>query len=147
MGRGREPLFSPGIRPATPAGRARKAFGITLSMAWILWPILELATSGASAGHMLAAYATAGVWVAIYMGWILARIQEPTDAQNIALLSVLLAIAVALTIADLPSWSVLIVYCASGGGISISNDRWAARWIIVCTAVCGDRPVRGAGRS
>ena len=138
IGIGREPIFAPGLRPATPAGRARKAVGICLSMAWLLWPVLELATSGATVWRMLAAYAGIAVWVAIYMGWILARIQEPTDTQNILLLSVLLAGAVALTIADRPAWSVLFVYCATAGGISISNDRWAARWIITCTAVSAD---------
>ncbi len=136
VGIGREPIFAPGLRPATPAGRARKAFGISLSIAWILWPILELATSGAPAWRMVAVYAGVGAWIAIYMGWILARIQEPTDTQNLLLLSVLLAGAVALTVADRPSWAVLFVYCATAGGIAINNDRWAARWIIGCTAVC-----------
>lgn len=136
LGVGREPIFAPGLRPATPAGRWRKAIGISLSMAWLLWPILDLATSGDPAWRMIAVYAGAAAWVAIYMGWILARIQEPTDTQNLLLLSILLAGAVVLTIADRPSWSVLFVYCASAGGISISNDRWAARWILVCTGVC-----------
>ena len=124
------------MRPTTSAGRWRKALGISLSMAWILWPILELATSGAPAWRMLAVYTGVSVWIAVYMGWIVLRIDEPTDTENIVLLSVLLAGAISVTIADRESWSVLFVYCATAGGMAIENDRWGARWILVCTAAC-----------
>ncbi len=137
LGIGREPVFAPGLRPATPAGRARKALGIGLSMAWLLWPILDLATSGASAGRMVAVYAGIIAWLAIYLFWVLGRVQEPSDRENLVWLSILLLGAIVLTSLDRVSWSVLFVYCASAGGISISNDRWAARWIIGCTVACG----------
>ena len=41
-----------------------------------------------------------------------------------------------LSVADRGSWAVLFVYCSSAGGIALSDDRWAARWIILCTALC-----------
>lgn len=136
LGPGREPLFAPGLRPATPAGRVRKAVGISLSMGWLLWPIIDLATSGSPPWRMVASYVCLAVWLAIYLGWVLGRVDDPSDREDLVWLSVLLAGAVALTAADRVAWSVLIVYCASAGGISLTNDRWAARWIILCTAVC-----------
>ena len=59
---GREPIFAPGLRPSTPAGRLRKSLGIGLSMAWLLWPILDLATSDAPAWRMVVVYAGLVVW-------------------------------------------------------------------------------------
>jgi two-component system sensor histidine kinase DesK len=133
---GREPMFAPGLRPATPAGRARKALGILFSMAWLIWPLIELTTSGAPAWRMVVVLAAIGVWVAIYLVWVLGRVQEPSDRENLVFLSVLLLGAVTLTVFDRGSWSVLFVYCSSAGGISLGNDRWAARWVIFCTLIC-----------
>jgi two-component system sensor histidine kinase DesK len=136
----REQIFAPGLRPATPAGRLRKTVGISLSMAWLLWPILELATSGAPAWRMVASYGGMAAWLAIYFVWVLANPGGPAqddDRQTLMWLVVLLAGAAALTAADRGSWSVLFVYSSAAGGIALNDDRWAARWIFVCTAVCG----------
>jgi two-component system sensor histidine kinase DesK len=136
----REQIFAPGLRPATPAGRVRKAIGISFSMAWLLWPILDLATSGAPAGRMVAVYAGLAAWLAVYFVWVLdnpgGRRGEDDDRRTLVWLVVLLAGAVALTAGDRESWSVLFVYSAAAGGIGLTNDRWGARWIFVCTAAC-----------
>ena len=133
---GREPIFAPGLRPSTPAGRLRKGIGIGLSMAWLLWPVIEVAASGDPAWRLVAVYAALVAWLAIYLFWVLGRVQEPSDRENLVWLACLLVGAVALSAGDRVSWSVLFVYCAAAGGISLSNDRWAARWIIGCTVVC-----------
>jgi two-component system sensor histidine kinase DesK len=135
----REQIFAPGLRPATPAGRVRKAVGISFSMAWLLWPILDLATSGAPAWRMAAAYAGLVGWLAVYFVWVLANPggREEDDRRTLLWLVVLLVGAAALTAGDRVSWCVLFVYSSAAGGIGLTNDRWAARWILLCTAVCG----------
>jgi two-component system sensor histidine kinase DesK len=136
LGIGREPIFAPGLRPATPAGRARKALGIGLSMAWLLWPILDLATADEPAWRMAVVYAAVVAWLGIYLFWVLGRVTEPSDRENLVFLSLLLLGAIVLSVADRGSWAVLFVYCSSAGGMALNNDRWAARWIIVCTVAC-----------
>jgi two-component system sensor histidine kinase DesK len=136
LGPGREPILAPGLRPSTPAGRVRKGLGIGMSMAWLLWPILDLATAHEPAWRMAVVYAAVVAWLAIYLFWVLGRVTEPSDRENLVFLALLLFGAVVLSVADRGSWAVLFVYCSSAGGIALSNDRWAARWIILCTAAC-----------
>jgi two-component system sensor histidine kinase DesK len=132
----REPIFAPGLRPATPAGRARKALGISLSLAWLAIPIIDLANGDPSWERVVIVLLGLVAWGVVYLGYVLARRGERTTRQTMVWLLTLVAITTTLTLADRPSWAILLVYCSAAGGIALDDDRWAARWILFCTALC-----------
>jgi two-component system, NarL family, sensor histidine kinase DesK len=133
----RQPLFAPGLRPDSPAGRLRKTVGISLSLGWIAIPIVDLVGSGTPWWRIVVVLAGLVVWGAIYLGYVLRREPERDSRLTLGWLLALAAIAVTLSVADRWSWAILLIYCSAAGGIALTNDRWAARWILGCTVLCG----------
>jgi two-component system, NarL family, sensor histidine kinase DesK len=131
----REPIFAPGLRPTTPAGRLRKTVGISLSLGWLAIPVVDLAGSHPAWWRVALVAVAMAVWFVVYLGYVLARPPIGRQRDTLIWLLVLAAIAVVLTVADRPTWAILVIYCSAAGGISLDDDRWAARWIFGCTGL------------
>lgn len=125
-------MFMPGALPRTAADWRRKRIAINVSFLWLAFPILDLA--GAHPSPLRAACVAVGAlaFVVVYNRIPRGRpASEPTvdAAPSLALLA---AIAMTLTLADRPSWSLLFVFAAISGAMRLGR-RDAAAWIGVCT--------------
>jgi two-component system sensor histidine kinase DesK len=112
---------------------------------FILVPIVTAITNtGSVREHVLAitgAVAFSGVYVWLIMTWF----EEKAYWRSLALVGVMLMLAVALTIADRPSWGFLFTYCAACVGLVVPSDLGMPAVILCAGAAFGATVVAGGG--
>jgi two-component system, NarL family, sensor histidine kinase DesK len=130
--------------PHEPLGRAR-VLGLMVWGLFIVVPVLTAITNTGSAGeHVLAiagAVAFSGFYVRLVMTWF----EEKAYWRSVALVGMMLVLAVALTIADRPSWGFLFTYCAACVGLAVPSDLGMPAVIFCAGVAFGATVVAGGG--
>ena len=134
--RGDLPFFQPGVRPTTSGARLLKGLMLVLSMGWLAIPVVDLVTAHAGAARTVGALAAFAAWLAVYIAGIVGP-RRLSTRETLVWAGALSAIAAALTVADRPSWGTLYVYCAIAGAMTLDPARYAIRWVLGITALCG----------
>jgi two-component system sensor histidine kinase DesK len=128
--------------PHEALGRAR-VLGLIIWALFIVVPIVTAITdTGSTVEHILAiagAVAFSGVYVWLVMTWW----EEDAYWRSLALVGVMLMLAVALTIADRPSWGFLFTYCAACVGLVAASDLGMPAVILCAAAAFGATVVAG----
>jgi two-component system sensor histidine kinase DesK len=125
-------MLMPGAIPRTPQEWRRKRIAINVSFLWLLFPVFDLAGSHPSPLRAGCAAVAVVAFVALYnriprLGQLLETTKDVAPT-----LAVLATIAMALTLADRPSWSILFIFAAIAGAMRLQR-RDAALWIFLCT--------------
>ncbi|MGH2941540.1 MAG: sensor histidine kinase [Solirubrobacteraceae bacterium] len=124
-------MFMPGTVPLTAADRRRKRIAINVAFLWTLFPLSDLADSHPGTLRALLALGALALFAAVYN--LLPR-QSPQPRLSCAPtlgLALLTVIAVAMTVAERSSWSLLFVFTAIAGAMRLSR-RDAGLWIVFC---------------
>ncbi|MEA2154186.1 MAG: two-component system, NarL family, sensor histidine kinase DesK [Solirubrobacteraceae bacterium] len=124
----------PGARPVTRADWRRKRIAINVSFLWILFPVSDLLGSHPGSPRAAAVLAAVALFVVAYN--VLPRRHGPPshDWRMSLTLALLALLAIALTVADRGSWSILFIFTAIGGAMRLPR-RAGALWIVLCTAL------------
>ncbi|HEY3726952.1 MAG TPA: histidine kinase [Solirubrobacteraceae bacterium] len=92
------------------ASRTRGA----LSLVWLAFILVPLVTAitnqGRGHGYVIAA---AAVFTATYVGLVMVLFHDERHALRLVLFGLLLAVTIALTVADRPGWAFLFTYCSA----------------------------------
>jgi len=130
--------------PHGPLGRAR-ALGLVVWIAFIIVPVVSAITNkGSGTGHVLA-IAGAVAFSAVYVWLVMTWWEADAHWRSLALVGVMLVLAVALTIADRPSWGFLFTYCAACVGLVVPSDLGMAAVVLCAATAYGATVISGGG--
>jgi two-component system, NarL family, sensor histidine kinase DesK len=130
--------------PHEPLGRAR-VLGLMIWALFIVVPIVTaIANTGSAMEHVIA-IAGASAFSAVYVWLVMTWFEEKAYWRSLTLASVLLLLAVVLTIADRPSWGFLFTYCAACVGLVVPSDLGMPAVILCAGAALGATVVGGGG--
>jgi len=132
-------------QPPGPLGRAR-ALGMVVWILFIIVPVVSAITNkGSGTGHVLA-IAGAVAFSAVYVWLVMTWWETDTHWRSLALVGVMLVLAVALTVADRPSWGFLFTYCAACVGLVVPSDLGMPA-VVLCALTAYGATVAGGGNS
>ena len=131
--------------PHEPLGRAR-LLGLMVWGLFIVVPVITAITNSGSASEHVLAIAGAVAFSAVYVWLVMTWFEEKAYWRSLALVGVMLIVAVALTIADRPSWGFLFTYCAACVGLVIPSDVGLPA-VILCAVAAYGATVVGGGSS
>jgi two-component system sensor histidine kinase DesK len=128
-------MLMPGAVPRTPREWRHKRIAINVSFLWLLFPVFDLA--GSHPSPLRAGCVAVGVVAFVLLYNRIPRERPSFEATRVVAptLAVLATIAIALTLADRPSWSILFIFTAISGAMRLGR-RDAALWILLCTVLC-----------
>jgi two-component system, NarL family, sensor histidine kinase DesK len=125
--------------------RGVRVLGLMVWGVFIVIPVVTaIANTGSAGEHVLAiagSVAFSGVYVWLVMTWL----EEKAHWRSLTLVGVMLALAMALTIADRPSWGFLFTYCAACVGLVVPSDLGMPAVILCAGAALGATVVGGGG--
>ena len=129
--------------PHEPLGRAR-VLGLMVWGLFIVVPIVDAITNTGSASEHVVAIAGAVAFSGVYVWLVLTWFEEKAYWRSLALAGLMLALAMALTIADRPSWGFLFTYCAACVGLVVPSDVGMPA-VILCAGAAFGATVLGGG--
>jgi two-component system sensor histidine kinase DesK len=99
----------------------RRYAGAAFGMLWLLIPIVDLAQSDPSPGHV----ALAAVGSVTFVGFYLGRAMHwpSSDRETIVTVLTMAFVATVLTLFERSTWGLLFVYTAAAGGLRLAPNR------------------------
>jgi two-component system sensor histidine kinase DesK len=119
--------------PVRPFGPAR-VLGMCIWLAFIVAPVVDAVTNTGSPTEHWLAVGAAVVFSGVYVWLVLTWWEERTRWRPIVLTTVMLAMAIVLTVADRPSWGFLFAYVAAVVGLVVPSV-WGLPAVIAVAAV------------
>jgi two-component system, NarL family, sensor histidine kinase DesK len=118
--------------PERPFGPAR-LLGMCIWLAFIVAPVVDAVTNTGSPSEHWLAVGAAVVFSVVYVWLALTWWEERTRWRPIVLTTVMLAMAIVLTVADRPSWGFLFAYVAAVVGLVVPSV-WGLPAVIAVAA-------------
>ena len=128
-------MFIPGAIPRTPAEWRRKRIAINVSFLWLLIPISDLLSSHPPAWRVAITAVGVVAFIVTYNWLPRARPLAASPRAVWLRLGILLAITIALTVADRESWALLFIFTGISGAMPLAHP-WSVLWLAVCTVLC-----------
>ncbi|HET8979101.1 MAG TPA: histidine kinase [Solirubrobacteraceae bacterium] len=121
-----------------------RAIGMLVWLAFILVPVLDAVTTPAPTIQHALAIAGAVLFSSIYVWLVIIWFDERRHRRPYALTVALLALAVALTLADHPSWGFLFTYVAACAGLVVPSG-YGMLAVLACAVVGAGATAAGGG--
>jgi two-component system sensor histidine kinase DesK len=99
----------------------RRYAGAAFGMLWLLIPIVDLAQSDPSPGHVALAAIGSVTFVAFYLGR--AMRWPSSDRETLITVGTMALVATVLTVFERSTWGLLFVYTAAAGGLRLPPNR------------------------
>ena len=111
----------------------RRWLGAGFGMLWLLIPIVDLAQSDPSPGHV----ALAAIGSVTFVGFYLGRAMRwpSSDRETLITVGTMAVVATVLTLFERSTWGLLFVYTAAAGGLRLPPNRNFAA-VIGSTVLC-----------
>lgn len=116
------------IRGAHHRGRA------VVWLVFVLIPLADALTSRDSGWAKAAVIAAAAVYVGTFLALVVTRGEPSAGRIGVPAIALMLALSLALTLADRASWVTLLIYTASACAVVLSQ-RLALSGVVLCTAL------------
>jgi two-component system sensor histidine kinase DesK len=128
-----------------PLGTAR-VLGLIVWLVFIIVPVVDAVTNSGPPTEHLLAIAGAVAFSVIYVWLVLTWFEEQATWRPLVLAGALLALAIALTVADRPSWGFLFTYEAACLGLVVPS-RWGMPAVVGCAGLAYGCTAIGGGGS
>jgi two-component system sensor histidine kinase DesK len=139
-------------RWGTDRGDPHQALGLARLLGLVIWglfiivPIVDAITNKGSTREHILAIAGAVAFTGVYVWLVLTWFEEKARWRPVALAGVMLLLAIAMTLADRPSWAFLFTYCAACIGLVLPSDLGMPA-VILCAALAFVTTVVAGGGS
>ncbi len=115
------------------------ALGRTMAFAWLAvlaFPLAATLDAHPPVVELVATLFAAALFVGLYVWLVLSDTRPFPDAQGLASLGLLLAIATALTLGERAAWASLFIFTAAVAG-AILRSQLAAAGVALCVLLAG----------